>query len=395
MNAATATSNLPEPIVLVFPNHVRTAGDLLTGYVDLNMPLAQQKGVDQVRVKLRGAAQSRTTVGNTACEQTEWLVRDDLMLWTPGSAFPAPDTHVLRLPFTFQLPDTLPPSFHYIGGGIMGRIGYSVEVVGHRPGRFTRNRRVGCVFPLLPVADPLDVSTRMDLLSGWNGNWKKIEVGKDIRQGLFGQYSHVEIEISLPDITSFPFDTPLPFRMHIMTRTKDMKHADVEAMVSKGKELFPAPPLKPISVLLRLHKLIRAEANAQKLSSTQHGPNLIPKDSQFNVSEPEWIVTSEKNGEELGQLQRVVELNTMIAFTSSPTFSTALINCQYSLYLKVPFVGLTNSIKHEFPLVINSGLGNASVSLETDKPPPAFDFQSLDLPPSYYTGEDHDWDEKS
>lgn len=202
--------------------------------------------------------------------------------------------------------------------------------------------------------------------------------------------------MSLPDVPSFPFSTPLPFRMRIMTRTKDMKYADVGALTTKGKEVFPAPPITPTSVILRLDKRIHidSETYTQIAPVTEHGTNLIPQDSHFTVFEPEWITISKRDGEELGQLQRVVELNTVIAFTSSPTFSTAILSCQYSLYLKVPFVGLNNSIKHDFPLVINSGFEGGSVGLEVDKLPPTFDFQSLDLPPSYFTGEDHDWDGK-
>lgn len=205
MDLATATTDPSQPILLVFPNHLRIAGDVLTGYVDLNVPLAQQKGIDQVQVKLRGAARTRimigmtkfnvpsaqqketvqvqvklrdtaqtqTTTSDTTDPQTEWFVREDMILWTLGGAFPDPGSHVLRLPFTFQLPNLLPPSFHYNSGGTLAHIGYSIEVVGRRPGLFTTDYRVGCVFPLLPAADPRDVSTRMSLRSGWTGNWKK------------------------------------------------------------------------------------------------------------------------------------------------------------------------------------------------------------------------------
>lgn len=139
---------------------------------------------------------SRISRNRQTYRQTAWFVRDDQTLWTLGSVFPLPGSHVIRLPFTFQLPELLPPSFHYSGIGRLAHIGYSIEVVGHRPGIFARNRRVGRVFPLVPAADPLDVATRFDFLSGWNGEWSNTQVGDDIRQGLFGQYSRVDMEVS-------------------------------------------------------------------------------------------------------------------------------------------------------------------------------------------------------
>ena len=44
-----------ETLTLHFPDIVRVAGETVQGYVDINVPMAKQDKVENVRVKLRGA----------------------------------------------------------------------------------------------------------------------------------------------------------------------------------------------------------------------------------------------------------------------------------------------------------------------------------------------------
>lgn len=100
--------------------------------------------------------------------------------------------------------------------------------------------------------------------------------------------------MSLPRVASFPLGAPVPIRLRIVTKTKVMKYADIEALTSKGKEIFPAPPSNPSLVSLRLDKLVWLKASIARYSGVIDGANLIPRNSQFDVFEPEWVATTEK-----------------------------------------------------------------------------------------------------
>jgi hypothetical protein len=50
-----ASSSAPQPITLNFQNVVRVAGETIEGHVDLNVALAQEDHIEQLRIKLRGS----------------------------------------------------------------------------------------------------------------------------------------------------------------------------------------------------------------------------------------------------------------------------------------------------------------------------------------------------
>jgi hypothetical protein len=144
----------------------------------------------------------RITRDKTTYRDKITLLRYDQTLWTPGSVYPAPGSHNLQIPFRFLLPSNLPPSFYYSGLNRLAQISYSVEVVGHRPGFFQRRKRVGTLFPVVPAATMQQIQWRSLLLSGWAGNWRTAHINKDIRQGIWGQYSHVDVHVRY--VTIYP-----------------------------------------------------------------------------------------------------------------------------------------------------------------------------------------------
>jgi hypothetical protein len=51
----TITDVASEPLALDFSDHVHVAGELLTGFVNLNVALAQAQNIDTIVVKIRGS----------------------------------------------------------------------------------------------------------------------------------------------------------------------------------------------------------------------------------------------------------------------------------------------------------------------------------------------------
>jgi hypothetical protein len=115
-------------------------------------------------------------------------------LWTLSSAIPKSDSETLRIPFNFQLPNHLPPSFYVHGDET--QISYSIEAVGGRTGSFSPIWRTGHVFPLIPAATEQEIAAQKHLLSGWTGAWSTFTAGLNVRRGLWGDYSRVDIEVS-------------------------------------------------------------------------------------------------------------------------------------------------------------------------------------------------------
>ncbi len=114
------------------------------------------------------------------------LFCDTTTLWRCTTIAHLPlQTHILVLPFQFTLPSNLLPSCH--GGG--GTVGYSIEVVGVRPG-FRLNERIRCSIPVLPP-NLQGAKLSRELKAGWAGDWRIIECSKNIRRGIWGDYSHV------------------------------------------------------------------------------------------------------------------------------------------------------------------------------------------------------------
>jgi hypothetical protein len=55
---STHTGSISEPILLHFQDHVRVAGEVIQGRVDLNVALAQKDGIEHLRIKFRGSIET-------------------------------------------------------------------------------------------------------------------------------------------------------------------------------------------------------------------------------------------------------------------------------------------------------------------------------------------------
>lgn len=109
--------------------------------------------------------------------------------------YPPNGSETLRLPFTFTLPQALPPSFDASGIEWDGAVGYSLEAVAERPGvRF--DRRDYAALLVIP-SDAQGASLSSMLSAGpWGGPWTSIQQKKEMRRGMWGDYSTVYATVS-------------------------------------------------------------------------------------------------------------------------------------------------------------------------------------------------------
>ncbi|KAJ7125248.1 hypothetical protein C8R44DRAFT_135090 [Mycena epipterygia] len=409
-----SSSTLPQPITLHFQNVVRVAGETIEGHVDLNVTLAQEDRIEQLRIKLRGSIVTKIKMSNgkttNVNKQTVLLVHSNLSLWKQGGALPEARSHILACPFRFQLPENLPPSFHCSGNSRSGAVSYSLEVVGDRPGLFRSNHRIRRLISVVPAASQSQLLAKESLMQGWSGPWKDIKREEKMRQGIWGDYSHARATLSIPNLPSFPITTPIPFNLEVETQTKLVHRSDRPE--EKGKQLFPAPPLRSSEVkqVLRRTTEIRARRLTRRAEDTFDLQGIrsfgdIERVSraramQAVAEEPEWIPKEGK--EDRGIWKRKVHFNFTLTFPFAPTFSTETLDWIYVVQFVVPFPGISNDLKLQFPIRLGPGSacspppigvpGSSSLTyadIIPAGPPPM-----QDLPPTYWTGDDHDWDDE-
>ncbi|EIN05819.1 hypothetical protein PUNSTDRAFT_54683 [Punctularia strigosozonata HHB-11173 SS5] len=433
-------------ITLNFPKRVRIAGEQLTGTVDINVLNAQEEDIEHVKIKFRGAVQTYTERSSGQSTSTYRanipLIREDIPLWTRGQAFPAPGSHVLTFPFKFQLPTDLPPSFHAQRVSKRANVTYFIEVVGAREGILHLNRRVRAVIAVIPAGWPMYVQLRQALMDGppdgSNIGWKTHTLSDSIRTGIWGEYSQVTANLRLPDIPAFPFGTPIRVHLDVTTVTKPLKPSDVPDE-GDDKPLFPAPPIDPSSVTLRVDMTAKMKSGLSRtITDTiiDHGgpiggfglPGPYGPHVRYWQEKPIWTTTTlepkrkklfgrEKEGEERRICTRTTHFETIIDLKCSPSFQTDIITTSHTLHLCVPFPGIGNDLKCDIPISIVSGVPPPSIpspanvprpdTREPDRPtededrhdsPPDFETAlTMDLPPAYWTAEHHDFgaDDKS
>jgi hypothetical protein len=124
-----------------------------------------------------------------------FLVREEISLWQKGcSLYPPSDSHILRIAFQFALPQGLPPSCDFSGYEKSGTVGYFIEVVGQRDGLHF-DRRILRAFAVVP-SNPEGAQLRAAFQSGWTGPWTAAVEQREIRRGIWGDYSHVKMTVS-------------------------------------------------------------------------------------------------------------------------------------------------------------------------------------------------------
>ncbi|KAJ7458867.1 hypothetical protein FB451DRAFT_1563751 [Mycena latifolia] len=337
--------------------------------------------IEQLRIKFRGALVTRMTSqsGQDRVTHTDTvpLVHTDLNLWTHGgTAFRGSEagSPVIAHPFRFQLPENLPPSFHCSGNSCRATISYSLEVVGDRPGLLRANRRI-----------------RRLISVGWTGPWKDITRDQKLRVGLWGDHSHARatvklfffrssrvrflnraLQLSLPDLPTLPITTPIPFRLDIVTETKLVRRSE-HPVDKAGKPLFPAPPVRSAQFTQVLRRGTEVRVRGQMRERVAQAAEAV-------IDEPD----------------------STLSLLLAPTFSSVSLGWLYVLQFVVPFPGIGNDLKLQFPIRLGPGSpcppppngapGSSSTSYADVLPvgPPPMQ----DLPPAYWAGDDHDWDDE-
>ncbi|KAJ7756803.1 hypothetical protein DFH07DRAFT_885143 [Mycena maculata] len=399
----------PQAVSLHFQNRIRIAGEVLQGHIELNVPLALQDGIEHVRVKLRGSIYveitERTQTNNhqrttTTHRRRIEVLRADTSLWTRTGT--GPPTGVLKLPFQFHLPVDIPPSFHCSAVSQKGIISYAIEVVADRPGIFKTNRRIASVFSLVPPAAPQDLLFQQLLLQGWSGDCKAVVHEDKIRRGILGDYSIVKTKLVMPALATFPMSTVFPFRVHVTTETKAMKYTD--SPEERGKPLFPVPPVNFSQLKLTLVRRVHFRASNRSAQATETvlligetGESPGSSTLLLQPEAPEWIPSDDKGK---GIWRRTVHMQSSMCLSVPPTFNTEILSWDYALRLCVPFPGLGNDVQSDSAIWIVPGfacpptrpfsLGSESTYPDIPPPGPA---PNLGLPPSYWAGEHHEWDD--
>ncbi|KAJ6631461.1 hypothetical protein B0H10DRAFT_2207118 [Mycena sp. CBHHK59/15] len=406
---ASSSASQPQAITLHFQNVGRVAGETLEGHVDLNVALAQEDHIEHLRIKLRGSIVTTITTSNgqttVTHKQTILLIHSNKSLWTQGSTFPEPGSHVLSCPFQFQLPENLPPSFHGSAYHRRAAISYSLEVVGDRPGLFRLNRRIRRLISVLPAASRSQLLAAESLRQGWTGEWHDIVRDEKLRQGIWGDYSHAKVTLTIPKTRAFPVATPIPFTLHVVTQTKPLPRSD-RPEDKHGMPLFPAPPAMSSNVKLQLRRdtELRVRGRVRRVEDVfdlrgSLGDVTRVAAVRMVVDEPTWAPQDTKDR---GIWTRAVHFESALALPYAPTYSTETVDWKYTLRIVVPFPGLGNDLKLELPVWLDPaaacppppiGVAGGACLTYADVlpagPPPM-----QDLPPSYWAGEDHDWDDE-
>ncbi|KAJ7359077.1 hypothetical protein DFH08DRAFT_1074650 [Mycena albidolilacea] len=426
--ASTSSDPQPQPITLHFQNLVRVAGETIEGRVDLHVPLLRKDGIGNLRIEMQGVIKTQIlrTYGQVTVMHKQVVPlfpAQSQSLWTSSDSAQA-DSDVVSLPFRFTLPEDLPPSFAF--GSYSATVRYSLEVVGERPGVFHRNRRVRRVLVVMPAATESQLIARESLRQGWNGPWKATTQDEKVRQGIWGEYSRVHVSVSLPDLPEFPISTPIPYTLHVVTETKTLDRSD-RPEDKHGKPLFPVPPTQPSDLFRRnieytvqgrglgLHRekkkdifnLHRSQALAnttemKKVRRAQTAPTqpMEPAGEVHTITdEPEWIPKDDK---ERGIWRRSVRFTSTLAFPFAPTSTTETLRWSYTLLFTISFPGIGNDLKLEVP--VHLGPASACPPPPTGAPGssnlayadilPAGPPPMLDLPPTYWAGDNQDWDDE-
>ena len=121
------------------------------------------------------------------------IFRKTTSLWKKGEAYPPPDQHVLKIPFTVTLPADLPPSYKHSQAPGVGIVEYVIQVTGSRRDKVVKTIRLP--IPVMPVF-PDGVKLREQLRLGWMGEWKDYAFSERIRKGIWGDYSTVSATVS-------------------------------------------------------------------------------------------------------------------------------------------------------------------------------------------------------
>ncbi|KAJ7701980.1 hypothetical protein B0H16DRAFT_1705252 [Mycena metata] len=370
----------------------RVAGETIQGRVELNLISAQEDKLERLRIKFRGTIHTYvshdysyfiyfiflrkiTTTGakNVDHSQIVTLFHEEVVLWTRESASLDSDHHTSMFAFGFKLPENLPSSFHCWWIYRHATIRYSLEVVGERNGFHRWNRRIRKLISVVPGASEEHLLAKESLRQGWSGPWQDFVNEEKLRQGIWGHYSHARVRLTIPNMSSYPIATPIPFRFHVKTDTKPMR---VGILAEDVEDIF---------------SLKGSLGDATRVAAIHHV-----------IEEPQWILAPESKDENgRGIWRRAAHFESAVAIPYAPTCSTETLDWEYHLRFVVPFPGIGNDLLLDFPIQLHpvsacppppfsaTGLLNLTYTdiLPAELPPPM-----VDLPPAYWASTHHSWD---
>ncbi|TFK85458.1 hypothetical protein K466DRAFT_601153 [Polyporus arcularius HHB13444] len=402
-------------LTVYIPPAIYVAGSTIEGEVEMRFPDLQDENIEEVQLRLRGTSRTVITRDKTTLIETIPLVRDDLSIWSRGGAYPLPGSNTLRVPFSFTLPEQLPPSFHVRRFDPKGDVRYSLSAVGVRKGLLNLNKRHVVPLAILPKDE---LGAELKAAHATHG-WKSFQKEDRIRKGLWGDYSKVHVELSLPDIPVLPLFSDIPFTIRVTTTTAPLARSKADASPS-DKPVFPPVPVVPDGVQFVLERKVKLRANVFTDKSSRDAAVFLGKRKsgirggcagpiETEPAVKEWVPSEghekdakgedTKGGEGLDAtgswLQRAV-FHSTFQLDCPPTFAVQNIETSYQLVVKVPFPGIGNDLKLEVPVTVTSGVVEPIPKEQSDGEDAASPLTTLDLPPAYWDPDDKGWgdDEK-
>ncbi|KAH9939407.1 uncharacterized protein BXZ73DRAFT_43774 [Epithele typhae] len=398
----SSTSNAIVPHI---PPAIHPSGSSVEGHVAINLRLVHEEDISEVQVRLRGVGLTSVKQGEDTGSGKTHLVRDNVTLWTRGSAYPEPGSDVLPVPFSFKLPAQLPPSFHHRSVGCDATVRYSVTAVGVRRGILHVNKRQCVPLTVVPT-DAVGASIKRD--NATHG-WTSYSKDERIRRGLWGAYSNVSVRLSIPHIPVLPIASTIPYTITVTTTTPPLTRAQAAA-----RPLFPPIPHDPDALEFKLRRHMFVRAGTHKTRPTADAAHFLGAAAQRaasrgeptrppvsrNVDGGQWLPAAADGSEKKGRaedekgmwVQRAVFESTF-SIDVAPSFAIDnFIVCSYELVVRVPFPGIGNDLRLEVPIVVTSG-----IDATLPQAGAAHGAPTLDLPPAYWNLDDKRWmdDEKT
>ena len=193
----------------------------------------------------------------------------------------------------------------------------------------------------------------------------------------------------MPDISIIPIFTPIPIAIEIITISKPMQREEG----SKAKTIFPAPPMSPTGVELKLMREVwitikswqeKGVDAVSMLGGFGHPrrQETTPTSPQVKIMDKVWvpeISSTTTDQKRKGTWRQGVTFRSTFALTCSPGMwsknmnmhvrvvwrdascspivdSDSSLGCQYSLCLKLAFPGIGNNLKLDIPIDVVSSL---------------------------------------
>ncbi|KAI1791031.1 hypothetical protein LXA43DRAFT_1061632 [Ganoderma leucocontextum] len=357
---------------LVIPPTTYCAGSDVEGEVVLDFPKAQHEHIDEVIVELRGTMKVSALHPGQRIASTE---RRDLVslkqsLWKRGSAYPPPDSHVLRLPFRFRLPSgpEILPSVSWDEWRDHVTISYCAEAIALRPTTFFANdKRIRKSLAVVSRGDPTLCASIRSLTAaklGGGPTWKTVHKEKQMRRGIWGEYSTARVELLVPNKHGIlPHCVDIPVLMKVKTTTARLSRAKADKH-PEGKPIFPAVEIdsnNPIHVNLRQKFTVRAGGDTKDSTTEIVLAYIKPRDLPPSSYHKQWEDdTGPGDKEEMGKwVQQWTLQPTIKLHRFPPTFSCDFVDCAYTIWVEVQFPGAGNDIKVKMPITLDSGIEQA------------------------------------